>query len=80
MMATKKEIDAAPVKGVQMAVIKNLSSTARDYPKADGESVYLSPAGRGHKGTAIPAGQVSKAMRRAERAGAIEITVEGGGE
>ncbi len=80
MMATKKEIDAAPAKGTQMAVIKNLSPTARDYPKADGESVYLSPAGRGHKGAAIPVDQVSKAMRCAEKAGAIEITVEGGGE
>lgn len=80
MMATKKEIDAAPARGAQMAVIKNLSPTARDYPKVVGESVYLSPAGRGHKGAAIPADQVSKAMLRAEKAGAIEITVEGGGE
>jgi hypothetical protein len=67
-MAKKQNIDGGTV-----IVVKNLSPGPRDYPLADGSSVYLPPKGKGIAWPEISPGQVSNALRLAEKKGAVEL-------
>jgi hypothetical protein len=69
-------IETAPVLQESTAVfvtIKNLDVGTRDYPLADGSSIYLPMKHRGAAWPKIHESQISPALRTAERKGHIQI-------
>ncbi len=54
-------------------LIRNLLNTPCDYPKSDGSSVYLGSKGRASGIVHLQEGDISKAMREAERKGILVI-------
>jgi hypothetical protein len=76
-LAKKQNIDE---RAVSTVVVKNLSPGPRDYPLADGSSVYLPPRGKGIAWPEITSGQISDALRLAEKKGAVELIEKSGTE
>ena len=54
-------------------LIRNLADGPRDYPLADGSSIYLGPKGRATGIARVPAENISGALRLAERKGLVLI-------
>ncbi len=54
-------------------LIRNLADGPRDYPMADGSSVYLGSKGRAESVARIPAENISEAMRIAESKNLLAI-------
>lgn len=54
-------------------LIRNLADGPRDYPMADGSSVYLGSKGRAERIARIPVEQISEAMRIAESKNLLAI-------
>ena len=54
-------------------LIRNLCDGPRDYPLADGSSIYLSSKSRSGGITRIPAESISEALRLAESKGLVQI-------
>lgn len=54
-------------------LIKNLSDGPRDYPLADGSSIYFGSKGRSTGIVRLPCEKVSDAMRVAEHKGLLAI-------
>ena len=54
-------------------LIRNLADGPRDYPLADGSSIYLGPKGRATGIARIQAENISGALRLAERKGLVLI-------
>ena len=54
-------------------LIRNLCAGPRDYPLADGSSIYLASKSRSRGITRIPAESISDALRLAESKGLVQI-------
>ncbi|MDR0652349.1 MAG: hypothetical protein LBG12_03480 [Synergistaceae bacterium] len=67
---------APPQETARFVTVRNLDVGTRDYPLADGSSLYLPMKHKGADWPKIAESQISPALRTAERKGHIQILRE----
>jgi hypothetical protein len=64
---------APPRENARFVIVKNLDAGTRDYPLADGSSIYLPMKHKGAVWPKIAESQIGPALRAAERKGHVQF-------